>query len=260
MGACLFQEPYYGPADAATAYRSLVDEWLFECGHDPYNGTISTTDGVSVVSDKPMSLAEAKKYITGRLDGLSKGACEAVALQQPQEWVSDDEPHRVSLSVPFDTYMSKQAMQVAMGKALDVAPERVEDWHDPGFGNNPDTFKVNSTVKAVAPKAQRETRYFVLRNRFECPRWERGYPTQAAARAAAQKVSNGSCLPERGSRSVTVEIVSMTRRSGGVPLVEVTYTPKSVDVTLEVTLRTKTGPVPDPTVRRGWLFYGMAAT
>lgn len=50
MGAHTFQHTILGKGlQAQTAYNQLVAEALHQEGHDPYNGTISTTDGYMMV-------------------------------------------------------------------------------------------------------------------------------------------------------------------------------------------------------------------
>lgn len=46
MGATSFENEYRGAATMQDAYRELVEQAFYDQGHDPYNGTISTTNGV----------------------------------------------------------------------------------------------------------------------------------------------------------------------------------------------------------------------
>lgn len=48
MGAHNFHVDAYGET-ADEAYREAVDEAWYDYGHDPYNGTISTTDGFVLI-------------------------------------------------------------------------------------------------------------------------------------------------------------------------------------------------------------------
>ena len=48
MGAHNFHTQAYG-VTAGEAYRDAVDQALYEYGHDPYNGTISTTHGFTLI-------------------------------------------------------------------------------------------------------------------------------------------------------------------------------------------------------------------
>jgi hypothetical protein len=49
MGACSFSEVQFGKS-AQDAYDKAVKQALYEYGHDPYNGTISTTNGIQQVA------------------------------------------------------------------------------------------------------------------------------------------------------------------------------------------------------------------
>lgn len=48
MGAHNFEASVYAPT-AADGYKMLVDEAVYDHGHDAYNGTISTTHGFKIV-------------------------------------------------------------------------------------------------------------------------------------------------------------------------------------------------------------------
>ena len=48
MGAHNFHDQQYG-ATADEAYREAVESAFYEYGHDPYNGTISTTSGFTLI-------------------------------------------------------------------------------------------------------------------------------------------------------------------------------------------------------------------
>jgi hypothetical protein len=61
MGAHDFTKFVPGEQDASTAYKQAVDQALFEHqGYDPYNGTISTTEGFMVVRGYKLSMDEAR--------------------------------------------------------------------------------------------------------------------------------------------------------------------------------------------------------
>ena len=54
MGATTFGDLTVGRyKNASEAYNSLVEEAEYDYGHDPYNGTISTTDGFRMRDDNP---------------------------------------------------------------------------------------------------------------------------------------------------------------------------------------------------------------
>lgn len=68
-------------ADVTEAYEQLHQQALAEYGHDPYNGTISTTTGFHVVESTPMTRAAADRLMATRIEALSKwGPCEAIAI------------------------------------------------------------------------------------------------------------------------------------------------------------------------------------
>jgi hypothetical protein len=52
MGAHNFSHTYMGKATPREAHSDLVEEALYESGHDPYNGTISTTEGCTDLTNK----------------------------------------------------------------------------------------------------------------------------------------------------------------------------------------------------------------
>lgn len=63
------------------AYKTLYDEALREHGYDGYNGTISTTGGMNVVRDAPVSRAVADALMSMRIDKLQKWeACEGIPV------------------------------------------------------------------------------------------------------------------------------------------------------------------------------------
>lgn len=101
-----------------------------------------------------------------------------------------------------------------------------------------------------------ETRFFVLMDgvaaRFD---WASGHPTQAAARGALT-----AALTEARGTSVTGEVVAMTRRASGEPLVAGERKVAAVDVTVDVTVAKLIGAATvDRSQRSGWVFYGWAA-
>jgi hypothetical protein len=72
VGACTFGvmgRP--GEKDVAKAYNEVHAQAQYEYGHDPYNGTISTTHGVKVVQAKPVHQTKIKD-IEHRLLGLDE--------------------------------------------------------------------------------------------------------------------------------------------------------------------------------------------
>lgn len=68
------------------AYRSAVKKAQLEYGTDPYNGTISTTNGVRLATGNPAyGTNDFEAFESKRLDSIQKwGACEAVEITGPK--------------------------------------------------------------------------------------------------------------------------------------------------------------------------------
>ena len=85
MGASFFRTSQRGKS-LSDAYKRAVEDAEQEYGHDPYNGTISTTHGVI---DKTKEFRASKKIITDFIDGYvdkgEKRQCFAVCIEQPIE-------------------------------------------------------------------------------------------------------------------------------------------------------------------------------
>ena len=87
MGAHNFEDQEYG-ATAAEAFRDLCDTATYEYGHNPYNGTISTTSGyVSIPLNEGESINEwAQRVIDD--DRVQKWEDCACAKDPDEEEVS----------------------------------------------------------------------------------------------------------------------------------------------------------------------------
>lgn len=85
MGSCSFFNTSAN-SDARAAYNDLLATARSEFGSDPYNGTISTSEGFRIANNRVMTETEAMNYADGRLDHLSKwDACEAVRVGKPSK-------------------------------------------------------------------------------------------------------------------------------------------------------------------------------
>ncbi|MEU4406268.1 hypothetical protein AB0F88_17235 [Streptosporangium sp. NPDC023963] len=67
MGAHPFTD-YIATPDVEAAYQEAIDAAAGEYGHDPYNGSISTTDGYFILDAAPVTLTEASQTFRDRLD------------------------------------------------------------------------------------------------------------------------------------------------------------------------------------------------
>lgn len=249
-------------ATAQEAYKTLCTEARMEYGHDPYNGTIATTDGVRVVQSTPVTRDEAHKIESERCDDLNKwDLCEAVALVEESfdEWETTRQ-ETVEMTFSGADWRDPEKVRASIAKVLKVKPEQVEAWNARGDSTNAyrPRVQVEAKVEAKAPKEKTETRFFVIpSSHAKMPAWEHGYPSQSKAREALP--SSLRYGPGEAVEAVNVEIISMTRRVTGEPLVQATVSAKTVTATLNVSLRTlvKKGKV--GTKQVGWLFYGWAA-
>ncbi|KZF17787.1 hypothetical protein [Rhodococcus sp. EPR-134] len=253
MGGHDFHEVVYTNSDVEAVYEDLCAEAVLEYGNNGYNGTISTTRGVNPVRVPPMSLAAAFTLASDRVDGLDKwNACEAIPLLEERQPVYENDGRvTVSLQVPWSVYSDHDAMRSALGKKLGRSADEVADW----FLIARETT-VTRRAKITATSGPRETRHFVVSsNQNQLPAWALGHRTQAAAREALKGIG-ANLLAE----TVELEVISITRRVDGQPLVKATLTAKDVNAKASVSLQRKTCDGFLGTKQAGWLFYGWAAS
>ena len=81
MGACDFETFGFGK-DLQSAYVSACQTAEYESGHDPYNGTISTTDSVTLADDAPKYGTKAfARWLDKKWEhGMLKRDCYAVPI------------------------------------------------------------------------------------------------------------------------------------------------------------------------------------
>lgn len=265
MGSHDFGNIYRGTGTVEEAYRDVVDEALSMHGHDPYNGTISTTSGVRLVPVKPMNLADAEELASSRIDKLSKwDTCEAIPLVAETEPEYEILPEQEAyFGVTGAVYNDQAQLALAARKALGMnanieITEVALKVERPSFNR---MATVEKRVVAEVPKEPAETRYFILtklgRMRGEDMDWDKGYPTQAAARAALDTVLR---YDYHGIPAVEAEIIGLTRRVSGAALVKATVSAKKVTGTFVVKTRRMVKPATFGTERAGYYFYGWAAS
>ena len=265
MGSHSFEDVYHGPLSVKEAYSELVEQARLEYGHDPYNGTISTTGGVHLVQTQPVTHEEAVKLAETRIDKLSKWEqCEAIPLvvQTPAEYVTLADTE-VGLVVSGAVYNDPALLQQAARKALRLGngveiTECSLKIERPSFNR---VARVDKRVVAEVPKEPAETRYFILTGvgkiRGDDLDWEKGHPTQAAARAALETVLR---YDYHGIPDVQAEIVGLVRRASGAPLVKATVSAKKITGTFVVKTRREIKAATVGTERAGYYFYGWAAS
>lgn len=262
MGAHTFYNEYYGTLSVRDAYNDLVQEALHESGHDPYNGTISTTSGVKLVGVEPMTLEKANKLAGERIMNLSKWEhCEAIPLVQEQSpTFSAAEKETVEISVSGTVFNDAKLLHAELHRLLKLKPGDVIDgWSNVAPDFRTRTTKVERGSKTEATKEKAVTKYFVLtsRDHGKLPAWEDGYATQAQARAA---ISNHLYYEFNGVPAVDAEVIGITRRESGAPLVKGTAFAKKVTGPLTVRFRRMVNKGSVGKDQAGYLFYGWAAS
>lgn len=296
MGAANFTATAYGKMTMQEAYDQLYEQARSEYGSDPYNGSISTTEGVVRSPISPAGPIREDQIDGAALDARmthlgSRGVCEAIPVHQ----VSPAQYSRLGTTVAdvivptvlFDPAQTTEqdrdnALALALVKAVrkqakteGTVPleERQVVRNNPKTLAHPAKMDPNTLVVdyiryeftetkpfTKATQGKTETRYFIIRKGDgQMPKWDAGHLSQAAARAALP-----AGLPLSMGRLAGVvryEIISMTRRATGDALVEHEVTAlrgKTVKVRLRSSLseRTKDAEV---TGTEGWYFYGWVA-
>lgn len=292
MGAHNFETVIYTTASMEDAYHQAVADALHDAGHDPYNGTISTTSGVRLsplATGKPLPDHKIDYSALGeRLDYLSKWEdCEALPILRsipaerervgtvdvdvtvPSE-LFDSGPYEpktlAALEAAATTEVRKRIRSTGklethvFGKDSMVTPV-------PGDAKEYEVSFMGQALIVQQPKAstratkgKTETRYFIINPKMPTlPDWEQGHATQAAARAALPTALSRSAAQWRGRESFS--IIAMTRRTGGEALVEHTVDARAgarTKVRVGVTVHRLVKPA-QVTDEAGWLFYGWAA-
>lgn len=263
MGSITFGVTEWTTGSARDAYKSAVQDAVFEHGNDEYSGTIATTEGVSAVDVPPMTEEEAYELSSTRIDDLNKWSyCEAIPLVEETPAV-----YEVGETVAVEVTMSgEEAADItgdlpdqAIAKALGITTDEIaarRTMHR--------TRSAVHSVKANAPAIAPVKLFYVLPpGAVSMPNVSQGYPTQAAARAAL------TATPEKflerfhcttSSATADFEIVAITRRTNGEPLVSAVVTTRTVTQTYEVTTRTLITPAKRGTERVGWYLYGWGAS
>ena len=261
MGSYGFENIVMTTDNVETAYHNACSDALHQSGHDGYNGTISTTSGVYAVPTKPLTLAEATVVIGERLDNLHKwDVCEALPIvEEVAARYEDVEKIEVFLSLTAAVYNDHEALTAAIAKKAGVKADEIRMFAvKKGLTFQPLRTEIIK-VDAKATEGKTETRYFILSTQgSDMPSWNSGYPTQAAARADIPTNQVWSFNTDVKDREY--EIIAMTRRASGEPLVKATVTVRKVEATFTVQTRRKISNSVVGTVRAGWLFYGWAAS
>lgn len=242
-----------------------MDDARIEYGSEPYNGTISTTNGVTVMHSTPTSSAGAHRLADQLLDKTAKwGAAGAIPLAESRPPVEKELKLRVRGPIVdsgrrYQKEFIEQVVDAAKLTASQcITRTDVKGQHWDGTFDN--TVKITAKVTAAATQGASATRYFVIPGDGQnsqhpawfANNWDHGHPTQAAARAAAVETLSRST----GAANQTLTVVAHTLREDKEPLVRIERAVKAVEVTVVVTIADTEPASPK---RIGWLFFGWAA-
>lgn len=85
MGAVFTTEEYRGALDAENAYARLRRRAELMYGRQPYEGNITSTNGVSVMTEELMSITEAKTWAREHMESVHKWEeAGAIPLKTPR--------------------------------------------------------------------------------------------------------------------------------------------------------------------------------
>lgn len=255
MGTINVHETYFGASTLQQAYDEIHANAQSEYGYDAYSGEINLTNGVSLfdASLDPMTLQAAYKIMEKRVWELEKGGCcEAISLcsNTPATW-SDCQ----SVSVDFEVTAAVFADEAALRKrAISEAGTRASKVSDVVLSVISGSGKTKVTT--TTSKSKPVTKHFVVDPKSgRLPAWENGFDSQAQARTA---MVDALAVPRNGEYLVSFEVISMTRRADGSPLVSATAVPTKVRVRGRVATGTLVSPAVSGVDHAGWLIYGLA--
>ncbi|XBH22913.1 hypothetical protein V5R04_06780 [Jonesiaceae bacterium BS-20] len=259
MGAEYFRQQVATTASASDTYDMLVDGARHEFGYDSYNGSISTTEGIKALNIKPMPLDDAIRLAESRYDSLAKRECEAIPFLKETKAMRDAVQ---VVNVTLDLKESELQDQTSLLAAIRKAGKFGKDLEITEF-HRTNVQEVIPRVTVSVPRETTETLYFIMGPRISMmPKWDKGYPTQAAARAAldaaARQELTYSC-PITGESSF--EVIAITRRSSGKALLSAKATVRNlVQATFSVSTRKVLTPAEMGTELGGWVIHGWGAS
>lgn len=261
MGSHSFDNTFF-PNDKTTtaqeAYRALVEDALYEEGHDGYNGTISTTSGIQQGSTKLMMPSEANKFASSRMDKLSKwDNAEYVRIYNPATLLKRKVVKTVrinaaqikDLKYPLGSILRAAEEKVSLREGESI--EKVETVHE---NHRPKiSAKFRNVVETTEGKS--ETRYFVTRKGYgDDLDWKQGHATMALARKALIDFMNQPVSSYNVSE-MEYEVVARVGRPDTTAMISAKREIVWVEAEVEIEIC-------KPTAKSttGFLFYGWAAS
>lgn len=276
MGAANFISHHWTDADLPAAYRAACDEAVRQFGSAPYNGTISTTSGVShVLSGKTMTAkgaATVAVWLNDGMVGYARGNkwqdAKAIAIASDdaftlttttlrftlgdlREYVEsrlpnlDGEWERNNLRTTLENHPEYLMQEFAAAKVAQAVP--LHTVHEITTDFAPKFSLVTQRSSVVAT-----TRYEVIGDNGTVVRTA---DTRAHANAfiRAALTSDSPRFTALGVRAVKVH-ADMPR---GVSA-HTSRTVSNAKITIKVTVTAPRAKAPADT-RKGWLFYGVAS-
>lgn len=258
MGATDFALHVITDKDAEATYRKIHAETQVYFGTNRDSGTIAATLGMVVRHATPVTLEQAQEMAFDRILEMGRDdPCEAIALVEETPAKRDPLPDReIMITMPGEVYGDITALRKTLAAALKVDPDQVDSWTIRDSATRTKRISLKREVDAVAPEGEVESRFFIVRDGHGfMPRWDKGYTTQAKAVADLESVLDVNWADP--TSPIRAEIVKITRRVSGAPLVDATVKVTSVTATFTVTLSKEVEKAKVGTKRVGWYFYGM---
>ena len=78
---------YPTPDSVRVWYKAAVEEALYESGHYPYNGTISTTRGINFLYDTFTDEGLAEDYALDRSEKWGNMGCVTLKVGDKEYWI-----------------------------------------------------------------------------------------------------------------------------------------------------------------------------
>lgn len=253
MGATDFRDFQPGRS-LGSAYSAAVAEATREWGSDPYNGSISTTEGYRQVVQAPMTHNGAEIYAELHIEEAQKwGSALAIPVAADSAFTFHDASFTISLPaekpvLDWDGKPTGRTEQTSRYELIEAGRKEALN----RYGSHVHAVAIAESLKAKIvvsqPAAGRSVTRWVFDNVGRATR----YDTKAQAiKAAKQALEAGEWKNEIGIRAVRYFPDADTETVATVKRVTVAAT-----ATVTVTLATPTAGAPEVA---GWIFFGLAA-
>lgn len=253
MGTRTFAEVRMDAIDVETAYARARES--ARAGRRR-GGSITGTRSVTAIRDTPMTLLEADALSDGRIQDLfGSTVCEAIPLcsETVEMWENVDDLS-VTVTVPAEVYNKPRMLRTAVADAAGVGADEVTSFALERGQDGKEKVSASPEVLADVTDGEMETRYVIVDPYTITWSGTATYATVDEAQTALAGYATAS--GKRAAVNIPLEIVGITRRVGGGPLVEATVSADWVTATFEVLTRRLVSPAVRGTGVEGWYFYG----